>query len=239
MRNALALVTLLAGTIGASAGTIVDYVVDAGGTNHNPLNGLAARAEFEISGNQLTILLENSSTGIPTGFGAAQQLLVSLGMNLPTGVNFASGDTAVIGAGSAGVGSWASRSAGASVAEQWNWTNFGAGDVLAAYRNVLTTSSGSPPGAVGFGGHHKNVGGPYGGIAPDPLLVSIPTNQPAVRNSILFSLTLTAPISEAELAAVAADSIVEFGSDARYLRVPEPASIALAGLAVFAVRRRQ
>ena len=103
MRIALTLAVSLGCAALASASTIVDYVVDAGGTNNSPLIGLAARGEFSVSGNQLTILLENTSTGVPTGFASAQQLVVSVGFNLPSGVDFASGDTALIGPGSVGL----------------------------------------------------------------------------------------------------------------------------------------
>lgn len=232
-------IMLLTLALPLSAGVIVDYVVDAGGNNTDPLNGLAARATFDISGHQLLIQLENTSTGVPAGFSAAEQLVVSLGLNLPVGVAFASGDSAVIGAGSHGLGAWSARGAGDSVAEQWLWSNSFGGDLLAAYRNIVTTSSGLPAGSVGFGGHNSSVGGPYGGIAPNPLHLAIPPNQPAVRSRIDFTLTLTGTLSAAQLAEVAQGSMVEFGSDARYLRVPEPSSLLLvlaplAGL----VRRR-
>lgn len=49
----------------ARAGMITTtYSVDAGGSNANPLNGLAAMATFETSGNTLNILLKNTSTGM-------------------------------------------------------------------------------------------------------------------------------------------------------------------------------
>ena len=67
----------------AYADIVVDYVVDAGGNNSDPLNGLAARATYTLNGDQLSILLENTSTGVPIGFDTSDSLLVSLGINLP------------------------------------------------------------------------------------------------------------------------------------------------------------
>ena len=43
----------------AAADVMVDYRVDVGGKNNDPLNGLAARGTFALSGNKLSILLAN------------------------------------------------------------------------------------------------------------------------------------------------------------------------------------
>jgi hypothetical protein len=224
----------------AQAGLVVDYVIDAGGHNTNPLNGLAARATFGLSGAQLSVLLENTSVGVPAGFDVSDSLLVSVGMNLPAGVSFSAGNAAVIGPGSHGLGSWSNRTAGASVGEQWIWTNDFGGDLMEPYAQVISTSSGQGGGTVTrFDGGHGTVGGPFGGIATDPPLLPVPHKQPAVSDSILFTLTLNSSLSDAQLASVAHTSIVEFGSDARYLTTtPEPASLlpALLGIALF--RRR-
>jgi hypothetical protein len=217
----------------AHAALIVDYTHDAGGTNSDPLNGLAARATFSLSGNVLSILVENTSTGVPATFADADSLLVSLGFNLPSALSILSGDTATIGAGSTGLGSWAARSAGDSVAEQWLWTNDYGGDLMnsgqpLATRQVISTSDGQDGGvSTLFGGGPPNVDGPYGGIAASPVLLSVPQSKPAVSNSILFTLTLDGTLSDAELAHVADGAVVEFGSDARYLDAPEPAALLL------------
>jgi len=221
---------------------IVDYVVDAGGNTSDPLNGLAARATFDLTGTQLTILLENASTGVPVGFNAADSLLVSLGMNLPDGVSIFSGNAALVGPGSHGVGSWAGRAAGASVGEEWIWTNDFGGDLMAPYAQVISTSSGQGGGTLTrFDGGHGSVDGPYGGITADPPILPVPGNKPAVADSIVFTITLTEGLSDAQLAAVADASIVEFGSNARYLTAnttPEPASLLLV-LAGVVLRRRR
>lgn len=223
----------------AHADIVVDYVVDAGGNNSDPLNGLAARATYTLSGDQLSILLENTSAGVPVGFDTSDSLLVSLGINLP-GVQFATGDAADIGPGSIGIGTWATRGPGESVGEEWLWTNDFGGDLLELYAQVISTSQGQGGGlTTRFDGGSGTVGGPFGGIAADPVLRSIPGSQHAVSDSIRFELTLSAPLTEAELRPAARASIVEYGSDQRYLRVPEPASIALVGIGVAALRRRR
>lgn len=225
----------------AQAGMItVSYTADAGGSNTNPLNGLAALATFETSGSQLNILLKNSSTGIPANIGTANSLLVSLGMNLPTGITIVSGNTAVVGPGSNGLAQWSSKSAGSSVAEEWAWTNAAGGDLLAPYKQVITTSSGNNQ-LTRFGGGSASISGPYGGIAAKPALANIPGSQRAVSDSIQFVITLSGALTDAQLAELANSSIVEYGSDARYLRVPEPASLCTLGFVAlaFGFRRRR
>lgn len=236
---------VLAAAFGGSAAIadiVVDYAIDAGGSNNNPLNGLSARATFTLTkgGTGLCIKLQNTSTGLPDGFDTAASLLVSLGMNL--GVDFASGDSAVIGAGSTGLGKWSNLGAGDSVADEWVFSNSGAGDLLQGYAQVITTSSGlGGAAATHFSPGSGNIGGPFGGIAADPVLKSIPGNQRAVSDSILFDLTLASGITEGELRAALEDSIVEFGSDVQYLTpkvvIPAPGAALLGILGLAALRR--
>jgi hypothetical protein len=224
----------------APAGLIVEYIHDYGGTNTDPLNGLSARGTFSIDGTELTILLENTSTGVPAGFEASDSLVVSLGMNLPDGIVIGSGDSALIGPGSVGVGAWAALGAGESVAEQWIWTNDSGGDLLEAFTQVISTSVGQGGGTLtGFDGQPGDVNGPFGGIAASPPIVSIPGSKKAVSDSIKFTLTLSGALSDTQLELVASKSRVEFGSDVRYLGAPEPASLALLGLGGLLVRRRR
>lgn len=233
----IAAIAVLCALPGVRGDIIANYTVDHGGTNPDPLNGLAARATFSLNGTQLTILLENVSTGEPPGFQAADSLLVSLGLNLP--VDIASGDASVIGPGSVGLGSWSGLVASDSVADQWIWTNSYGGDLMSTFRNIISTSQGQGGGPlVHFDGGSGNVDGPFGGIAANPPLLQIPNDHPAVSNSIRFDLTLAGTLTDAQLQTAADAGIVEFGSDARYLGTPEPASALLLGVAVVLLRRR-
>ncbi len=247
MRVPFLVCLLLTSAAAAHAALIVDYTHDAGGSDTAPLNGLAARATFDVSGNTLSVLLQNTSTGVPTSFAAADSLLVSIGFNLPSPLSILSGDTAKIGPGSSGIGSWSGWTAGHTVAQEWLWTNDYGGDLMdsgqpLASRQVISTSNGQGAGTETlFGGGSGNVSGPYGGIAANPPLLSIPGSKPAVSNSILFTLTLSGSLSSADLAQVADSAIVEYGSDVRYLRAaqsgPEPATLLLM-LLPLAFRRR-
>jgi hypothetical protein len=224
----------------ADADVVRDYSADGGGNNTELLNGLAARATFSVMGEKLSILLENTSTGTPASFESSDSLLVSLGMNLP-GVSIASGDAAVIGPGSVGIGAWSSRGAGYNVGDEWLWTNDSGGDLMSTYAQVISTSAGQGGGVVTrFDGLSGTVNGPFGGIAASPLTRPIPGSKPAVSDSIRFELTLTGILTEAQLQAVAESSIVEFGSDQRYLTVPEPSTASLLMLScVCLIRRRR
>jgi hypothetical protein len=235
----VAVAALMAGV--SSADVVVNYTLDAGGNNTDPLNGLAARATWALSGTTLTILLENTSTGVPDSFDVSDSLLVSLGFNLLHGVSIVSGDSATIGAGSVGLGLWGARVAGDSVAEEWIWTNDFGGDLMEPFAQVISTSNGQGGGDVTtFDGIlNGNVGGPFGGIAADPPHRAVPGQQPAVSDSIFFSLTLSDILSDDDLEEIALKAIVEFGSDARYLKVPGPAAIALFGLAGLTRSRRR
>ena len=235
------LTVLLLPVAAASADVVVNYTVDVGGQYSGPLNGVATRGTFAVSGDQLTILLENTSTSVPGSFDTSDSLLVSVAMNFTDGVAISAGGGAVIGPGSHGLGTWSDRLAGDSVAEQWIWTNDFGGDLLEAYAQVISTSSGIGDGTVTrFDGNPGNVGGPFGGIAADPPALGVPDNQYAVSDSILFTLTLSSSLTEQQLADIALASVVEFGSDRLYLGVPEPSGVvpALAGLLYLTWRRR-
>jgi hypothetical protein len=244
MRRLIAFATVACLTAPGLAGFVVEYDTDAGGNNPDPLNGLSASSSWEISGNSLTIALTNTSTGAPAGAEAADSLLVSLGFNLVDGVSIVSGNAAVIGAGSTGLGAWDDLGAGDSVAEEWLWTNEFGGGLLAPYSQVISTSSGQSGGiAWGFDGSmNPKVNGPYGGIAADPPTLPVPPSKKAVSDTIVFSLTLSDSLSASQLALVAESSMVEFGSDFQYLTnnpVPAPAAMPLLALGVMRRRRRR
>jgi hypothetical protein len=224
----------------AVASVTVNYTEDAGGNNNQPLNGLSARATFELAGSTLSILVENTSLGVPIGFESSDQLLVSLGWHLPDGVELVEGVFATIAAVSRGIGAWSALSAGDSVAEEWVWTNDGAGDLLESYPQVISTSNGLGSGtATGFGGHTNDINGPFGGIAASTPHVNIPAAKKAVSNGILFELTLSDTLTEQQLVEAANSSIVEFGSDQQYLAVPEPATAWLLAIAGIVLGRRR
>lgn len=182
-------------------------------------------------------MLANTSTGVPADFDTADALLASLGMNLP-GAGILSGDVAEIAPGSVGLGAWSSYTAGDSVSDEWLWTNDFGGDLMTAYVQVISTSDGQGGGVTTrFDGSTGGVGGPFGGIAANPPLLEIPGSQPAVSNAIHFTLALSSALTEEELESVANTSIVEFGSSARYLGVPEPATLTLLAAAFVCARR--
>lgn len=238
-RLAVGLVALLLAA-GAQADVVVDYVIDAGGKNTYGTEGLSARGTFSITDDTLTILLENTSTSAPFGFEVSDSLLVSLGFDLGDAY-IVSGDSAVVGPGSSGLGAWESFTAGTSVAEEWLWTNDGGGDQLHAFQQVISTSMGTGgPERTDFNGDRAKVNGPFGGIAALEPVIEVPKRQRAVSNSIMFQITLNETISVADLRDIALGSVVEFGSDWQYMSaIPSPGALALLAVAGLCVRRRR
>ena len=240
-RCAVVAAAILVPALACPANIIVHYTADAGGANTNPLNGLAASASFRVDGLTLTIVVTNASTGVPSGAEVSDSLLVSLAFNLGDGIWIVSGNSAVIGTASVGLGAWAGLGAGDSVADQWLWTNDGGGDLLESFSQVISTSMGQGGGdTVSFNGvADPNVGGPFGGIAAAPPIINVPGSQPAVSNSIEYQFTLSVVLSPSQLQQIAGGSIVEFGSDYQYLVVPAPGPVSLLLIAGVVAPRRQ
>ncbi len=243
-RRAAMAAALLLPAAASPATLIVDYTVDAGGNNPDPVNGLAAQATWRTDGTTLTITLRNTSTGVPIGAEVSDSLLVSLAFTLGEGIFITSGIHAIVGTGSTGLGTWSDLVAGDSVADQWLWTNDGGGDLLESFANIISTSNGQGAGdTFSFNGDpNPNVGGPFGGIAAAPPLLGVPGNQQAVTDSIEFRLTLNAILTQSQLAAIAGAAVVEFGSDYQYLGVPAPGALPLliiGGVSFLARRRRE
>jgi hypothetical protein len=232
---------ILLPTVACPASIIVDYVANAGGNNPYPINGLAAQATWRTDGATLTIMLQNTSIGLPIDATAADSLLVSLAFNLGDGITITSGNYAVIGAGSTGIGTWSGRLEGDSVADQWLWTNGGGGDLLQSFANIISTSTGQGGGdTFSFNGDaDPNTGGPYGGIAADPPLMAILGAQHAVSDSIEFELTLNTALTQSQLQAIAGAAFVEFGSDYQYLSVPAPGALTMLVIGALTSSRRR
>ena len=63
-----------------------------------------------------------------------------------------------------------------------------------------------------------------------------------MSDSIEFRLTLSATLTQSQLAAIAGAALVEFGSDYQYLGVPAPGALpvlVIGGLSLLARRRRE
>ncbi len=234
-------VSLLAAGAAQAGVVVVDYTVDLGGKNGEPLNGLSGRGTWDINGTTLTITLENTSAGVPNSFDASDQLIVSVGFILQNGNEITNHQSALVGPGSNGLGAWNGRTAGDSVAEEWLWTNEAGGDLMENWSQVISTSSGQDGGdTMRFDGVlNGNVDGPFGGIAHDPPYRNIPANRTAVADSNVFMITLAETLSLSELQKVAGGSIIEFGSDQRYLGVPAPGALSLLILAGMGAKRRR
>ena len=76
----------------------------------------------------------------------------------------------------------------------------------------------------------------FGGLAGGPPVINnFNGKQYAVSNAVLFTLHLSAPLSEAQLQTAARGGIIEFGSNAQYVMctpipVPAPAAVFLGAL---------
>lgn len=219
----------------------VDYTVDAGGKPNHGLDGLSARATFSTNGNELSILLQNTSTARAPGFSRTDMLLTSIAFNLP-GLSM-QGVAARLALGDGPISEWVEDRTAGLIGQQWKWTNDGGRGLLSPYSQVITTVNSS----VGqtsqrFTGDHHGVGGALGGIASMGLLPSFPALQQLTSvDSISFTLTLNGALTTDQLAATALGAMVEFGAHRQYLRAqpaPAPGAALLGILGLGALSRR-
>lgn len=237
LRSALALVLVAAS---ANASILVSFT-DA--------SGLSAEAEFTLTNSTtLDIRLKNTSTAVPMGFSNSDQLLTGLSWDFGSAGDMA-GEADILG-GSAEVGTSSASvnfdnvmsqlGPGGDIGGEWGYGN---GAISGSLTNFV---SGNMSGTTAFGGANLDgptvLDGPQAGLVANPILVDL-AGLGAIRNEILMTITLSKPITEQYLQ----DSFdengvqVEFGSDAAFIFVPEPASLAFVGIAGVAslLRRRR
>ena len=215
-------VSLAAFCQSAAAGQIVT-VSDA--------SGLSAEVEFTLLDPMtLVVRAKNTSTGVPSGFSSADQLLTSVSWDFsPAGLSAGTsitGGSVIIGPMSSSMSfSTGSYGAGYDVSGEYGYGNSGGTGILPNF------VSGNTAGATPFGGANLdgpvNLNGPQAGLVANPALVSL-GGLGAIQNEIIATLTLSNPI--ADLNFLDQGVTVEFGSDAAFLTthtIPEPSSVVL------------
>lgn len=211
-------------------------------------SGLGAEAEFTLlNPTTLQIRLQNTSTGVPLGFDASDQILTGLswdfghpGFNgdvtITSGSVFTSGSSMSVNFDVANVG------ANQDVSGEWGFGNM---DGTGALTNFISANTSQ---ATPFGGLNLdatvNIDGPQGGIVADPALVGL-GGLGAIQDEIIATLILSGPYTDAQLLfdLLTNGTRVEFGSDAAFLPgelVPAPGALALLAIAgAFGRRRRR
>jgi hypothetical protein len=218
--------------VGASATPIpVSYVGDA---------GLSAQATFDLmdDGSTLQIVLCNMSIapfGGDEANGSANMVLSS--------INFDLGDVDIVG-GTVALGSlsnvvtrlgtlWNPQPA-PDLDVEYGYSNTGIGNAPAPFPNALHSVTSHSNGGNAVTNFAGEVGGVGGGL--DFGLVAAGSspfgNNEFILDCVDIRLNLSAPL--ADLGFLENGSYVEFGSDYRYVPVPEPAAAALCGVLALA-----
>jgi len=207
-------------------------------------SGLAAEAEFTLlaGGTQLQVRLRNTSTDVPAGFDAADQLLTGISFDLGApGLNAGdptiTGGSIVTGADSYSINfSVMNVGANADVGGEWGFGN------SAVSGNLFNFISGNAAGTTAFGGPNLdgpvNLNGPQAGLVSAVMPVPL-SGMGAIQDEVVATLNLSQAI--ADLSFLSNGVQVEFGSDAAFISVPTPgaAGAMLAVMGVVGMRRRR
>lgn len=208
-------------------------------------SGMSAEAEFILlNSTTLQVRLKNTSTGSPSGFGGAAQILTVLSWDFGApgnngGDTQITGGTVVIGPTSQTINfDTGSYGPGTNVGGEWG---FGNNDSSGGLMNLISANT---SGAVPFGGPNldgpSSMDGPQGGLVANPPIADL-GGQGAIQNEIIATLNLSIAISNLNFL-VANGTQVEFGSDALFIGgqlVPAPGAMCLLGIAGLCGRRRR
>ena len=239
------------GTAGASVLTET-FDLTASADSNVDIGGISARAIFTLDTATPTILqieLFNTSTGAPAGFSNVDQLLTGISFDMgeagyngdPLIYDDASIDEVVIGPGGRSINFDnvpSQLGAGDNVSGEWG---FGNEDGTGMLTNFISANRSQ---ATAFDGVNldgpPNIDGPQGGICADPPLVDL-SGTGAIISSVVITVPLDAPLSNLDFL-YENGVLAEFGSDAAFVVVPEPATLLIitaAGLPVLLKRRRR
>jgi len=197
---------------------------------------LAGTADFSVSGNTLTIVLTNSSTGA-TGGAAATNLLVGIGFNLPgiTIVNNGGSNSVAITTGSSAIGftppildtSWGAGNGALDAINNLTLlgdVNASASTLQAQISFDLAGTTTPPPGSG------ANVDGPGFGMLSNNVSDATAGGLAAVKNSVTLTLLLGGTVSGDLIGLIDSGHVVlSFGSPTP---VPEPGNVVLFGAAL-------
>ena len=206
------------------------------------LNGLSVKAIFTLSTSNAAMLkieLFNTSTGVPSGFSNADQLLTGISFDFGESLKIIGG-TVVIGPGSVSynfdkIGD-EQLVAGDDVSGEWGYGNSYGSGMLLNFASVNQTGT-TRMGTVNLDGPpNGTLGGPQGGISSSPPIVAI-GGLGCVGDSVVIELTLDSALANLDFL-YENGVMAEFGSDAAFLVVPEPATIMLLGIAGLVFRRK-
>ena len=200
----------------AAAGTLVLF---------SNSDGLKAEAEFtRIDDTTLEVRLKNTSTGVPVGFGAgADQILTSISWDF-IGTTTISGGSVKTGSLSESLSfSVIDVGANADVSGEFGFGNSGA---TGLFDNFI---SGNTANATPFGGANLDgpagLNGPQAGLVANTLPIGL-GGLGAIQNEWIATLTLTGdPLTNLDFLANLVT--IEFGSDAAFITAPEPSSLCL------------
>lgn len=235
----------------ASPITVDELLWEGDASNPTVLSGTV---DMSLSGNLLTIVLKNTSTGVTADGSGSTNLLTGLAFNLPTGISISSGTVTVPG-GATNVGF---SSLATNVGSEWgyrqgiidsgHWNSDGPATL--GYNAVISTHTADI--GVVFDTVASSLGPPPGTDGPDfGLLSSLVANsvaggQEAIKAPLTIVLTLagTLPGNLLDLIENAPVGISFASPDQSVvlLSTPEPGSLLLAGLSAaiagLACRRR-
>ena len=193
-------------------------------------SGLAAEVEFDLLGpTTLEIRARNTSTGVPGSFDSADQILTGISWDFGlVGIN---GSDPAIASGSVEIGPSSMSidfdagafGPGADVSGEYGYGNM---DGSGALPNFF---SGNTAGATPFGGPNldgpDSIDGPQGGMVANPVLVPL-GGLGAIQDEVIATLTIDQALSDLDF--LSENGVrIEFGSDAAFFTIPEPANFCL------------